>query len=237
MDNTTIIVIAAVAVVILLLILWMAMRKKRTDALRDQYGDEYDRTVEDRGSTDKAERDLIEREKRVHQFDIRPLDASERERFTGEWTETKALFVDAPNEAVLRADRLLTNVMQTRGFPMADFDRRYEDLTVDYGDVARHYRAGHEIADRQHDASTEDLRQALNHYEKLFAEMVSGGKIDRDGDGIDDRAETRRVDRDGDGVDDRAEARRIDRDGDGVDDRVEAAPASERPHTTKSLLG
>ncbi|MGI5244159.1 hypothetical protein [Dactylosporangium sp. CA-139066] len=45
------------------------------------------------------------------------------------------------------------------------------------------------------------------------------GATDRDGDGVDDRAE-RRVDLDRDGVDDRAE-RRVDLDRDGVDDRAE----------------
>lgn len=50
---------------------------------------------------------------------------------------------------------------QARGLPMADFDRRYEDLTVDRADTARHYRAGNEIAMRQNrgEASTEDLRR------------------------------------------------------------------------------
>ena len=58
---------------------------------------------------------------------------------------------------------------------MADFDRRYEDLTVDHGEEARHYRAGHDLAERsmRGEASTEDLRQAMKHYEALFDHLVS----------------------------------------------------------------
>ncbi|MFI5908973.1 hypothetical protein [Dactylosporangium sp. NPDC051541] len=58
------------------------------------------------------------------------------------------------------------------------------------------------------------------------------GATDRDGDGVDDRAESPAVDRNHNGVDDRAEAAsetrtwrlrsRHDKDGDGVDDRTEA---------------
>lgn len=180
MDNNTLIAIIAVGVIALLLVLWLVMRQRRTSALRDQYGDEYDRTLDDRGGTDKGERDLIDREKRVKELDIRPLTAGEHDRFSSEWTETKALFVDAPQEAVLRGDRLLANVMQTRGYPMADFDHRFEDLTVNHGEVARNYRAGHEIADRQGEATTEELRQAFNHYEKLFAELVTNTATDKD---------------------------------------------------------
>jgi len=56
-------------------------------------------------------------------------------------------------------------MMQARGYPMAVFDRRYEDLTVDHAEVARHYREGNLLVRRQArgEATTEDLRQALKH--------------------------------------------------------------------------
>ncbi|WP_433085162.1 hypothetical protein ACQP1P_09755 [Dactylosporangium sp. CA-052675] len=50
-----------------------------------------------------------------------------------------------------------------------------------------------------------------------------GSATDRDGDGIDDRAERPVMDRDRDGVDDRTQRPVVDRDRDGVDDRAEAA--------------
>lgn len=202
-QETTLLIVIAAAIVILLLV-YVFMRRRRTQALRDSFGDEYDRTVDARGGRSKAEADLIERKERVAKLDIRPLTIAERDRYTTDWTATKALFVDSPVEAVARADRLLTEVMNTRGFPMADFEKRHADLTVDHGDVARHYLTGHEIADRSGEATTEELRRAINHYEALFSEMTSDA-ADRDADGLDDRVDPH-VDADKDGVDDRAEA-------------------------------
>ena len=162
-------------VILLALILYLAFRRRRSTALREHFGDEYDRTVEAAGSRGKAEAALEERERRVAELDIRPLGPQERAQFSGEWHEVKAVFVDSPVEAVHHADRLLAKVMKTRGFPMADFDRRYEDLTVEHAEVARHYRQGHEITQRHErgQASTEDLRQAMIHFEALFDDLVN----------------------------------------------------------------
>jgi hypothetical protein len=146
-EQTALVIIAAVLVVALLA--WYLMSQRRSNKLRDRFGDEYDRTVEDVGKRGKAEAALLEREKRVKSLAIHPLTFSERARFSEEWIEVKSLFVDSPAEATLHADRLLTNMMQARGYPMADFDRRYEDLTVDHAEVARHYREGNLLAQRQ----------------------------------------------------------------------------------------
>ena len=166
-----------IAVIVLIVIVgallaWLFVQRKRTKELRDKYGDEYDRTVETRGGRRDAEADLIEREERVKKLDIRPLTPGEHDRYESEWKDTKALFVDSPVEAVAKADRLLTDIMNTRGYPMADFEKRHADLTVEHGDVAKHYLTGHEIADRSSDATTEELRRAINHYEALFGEMT-----------------------------------------------------------------
>jgi hypothetical protein len=174
MQDTTLWILIG-AVVVLGLVFWLIARRRNTAALREHFGDEYDRTVEARGGIGKAERDLEEREERVHKLDIRPLGPKERSEFIDEWREVKAVFVDSPVEAVHHADRLLARIMTARGFPMADFDRRYEDLTVDHGEVARHYRDGHDIVlrDAQGSASTEDLRQAMIHFEALFDDLVN----------------------------------------------------------------
>ena len=170
---TAIIVIAAV--IVAAMIIWAALRRRRTNTLRDRFGDEYNRTLEAQGKRAKAEAMLEEREERVSKLEIRPLSAQERGDFSREWREVKAVFVDSPVEAVHHADRLLATIMRTRGYPMADFDRRYEDLTVDHGEVARHYRDGHEITLRHErgQSSTEDLRQAMIHFEALFDDLAN----------------------------------------------------------------
>jgi hypothetical protein len=169
-------------VIVVALAAYFIFRNRRTAALRDTFGDEYDRTLDDAGSRAKAEAALHERQERVAKLDIRPLDERERSEFARDWRNTKAVFVDSPVEAVHHADRLLADIMQARGYPMANFDRRYEDLTVDHGEVARHYREGHDVVLRhgKGQASTEDLRQAMIHFEALFDDLVNevSGEVD-----------------------------------------------------------
>ena len=173
-DQTALIAILAI-IVIAMLVLWFLFRARRTAALRDRFGeDEYNRTVDTLGGRGRAEDNLRAREERVAKLEIRPLGPDERKRFTDEWQSAKAGFVDDPAVSVLAADRAIGGVMGARGYPVDDFDARYESLTVDHGDIARHYRAGHDIALQQTNgtATTEDLRQAMIHYEALFEELV-----------------------------------------------------------------
>ncbi len=170
--------LAAILALLLIaaLLLWWLYRSRRTSALRDRFGkDEYDRTLGQHGGRSKAEAALLEREARVHKLELRPLEASEQARYTADWHAAKARFVDDPAAAVADADGVLGAVMGARGYPVDDFDARHESLTVDHGNVARHYRAGHDIAVRSFagQATTEDLRQAMIHYEALFGELVS----------------------------------------------------------------
>src|SRR5690554_2867966 len=176
MQSNEILILAVIAIALIAAIVaWAAMRRRHTESLRARYGGEYDRTLHEHGRRSAAEKALEEREERVAQLDIRPLTPANRAQFIHEWQEVKADFVDSPAEAALHADRLLAKIMRARGYPMGDFDRRYEDLTVDHREVAQHYRAGHEITERQGrgEATTEDLRQAIQHYEELFDDLVS----------------------------------------------------------------
>lgn len=175
LDQLALIAILALIFVAALL-LWWLYRARRTAALRDRFGaEEYERTRATMGGRGKAEHALLAREKRVAALSIRPLTPAERQRFGDKWHAAKARFVDDPSATVSDADRVISGVMNARGYPVDDFDARYESLTVDHGEVARHYRAGRELARKQREgrATTEDLRQALVHYEALFEELVN----------------------------------------------------------------
>jgi hypothetical protein len=173
-DNLTLIFVGVVLLVLLIGATLLIMRNRRSTRLRSQFGPEYSRTVEDAGDRREAEAVLHRREKRVEGYSIRPLSASDRGRFLESWRAVQALFVDNPNEAVARADELLTNVMSARSYPMADFEQRSADLSVDHPVVLQNYRAAHEIAVKHERglAGTEDLRQAMIHYRALFDELV-----------------------------------------------------------------
>lgn len=173
-DNQTVLIVAA-AIVVLLLIGWLFARQRRSRVLRDKFGDEYSRTLDAAGSRTKAEADLVERTRRAEHLQLRVLQPDERQNYIADWTATKALFVDDPVGAIDRSDRLLADLMQLRGYSMGDFATRHGDLTVTHGDVAKHYLAGHEIAERsaRGDATTEELRQALQHYDRLFTGLIA----------------------------------------------------------------
>ena len=181
MSNPTLIVIAAVVVCAVAIVAWAISRKHRHEHLRHRFGPEYDRTVKAVGTTGRADAVLEERERRVEKYHIRTLDEPERARFGEAWRRVQAMFVDDPANAVTQADALVTEVMSARGYPMADFDRRVEDLTVEHGNVVQHYRAAREIAGRhaRHAATTEDLRQALVHYRELFADLLEDHRVRR----------------------------------------------------------
>lgn len=161
-------------IVIIAVVAFLLIRNRRTGQLRSKFGPEYDRTLDQAGHPSRAEAELREREKRVSRFDIRPLGAEQRDAFLGYWQRVQAEFVDDPHGAVTRADALLGDVMSARGYPVADFETRSADLSVDHPSVVQNYRAGHSIAiaHARGEADTEDLRQAMIHYRELFEELV-----------------------------------------------------------------
>jgi hypothetical protein len=75
---------------------------------------------------------------------------------------------------VTEADELVSSLMQTRGYPVTDFDQRAADISVDHPLVVDNYRSAHVIALRlgRDEASTEDLRTAMIHYRSLFEDLV-----------------------------------------------------------------
>ena len=173
--DTQIILFILLAIVALAVISWLVARQRRSRALRERFGEEYERTLAAQGgSRGKAEADLIARTNRAKNIEIRPLDAAQRQNYIADWTDTKAMFVDDPMGAIAKADHLLADMMEQRGYPMGDFEARHGDLTVRHRDVAKHYFEGHEIADRatRNEATTEELRRALQHYDRLFAELL-----------------------------------------------------------------
>ncbi len=166
------IVLAVLAVVAV--VAWTAMRKRQTTQLQESFGPEYERAVEAKGDRRDAEAELRERRERREELEIRPLSEAARARYSESWRATQARFVDEPVAAVGEADRLVTEVMRERGYPMDDFERQADVISVDHPQVVEDYREGHAIhlAYDRGDASTEDLRQAMVHYRALFEELL-----------------------------------------------------------------
>lgn len=172
--DTNLLVGVIVILAIVAVLFWLLSRRKHSQQLERRFGPEYHRTVDQMGGRDKAEAELMARQKRVDQLHIVPLAPADAQRFGQQWRSLQARFVDSPQGALAEADRLVSELMQERGYPMGDFDRQAADISVHHPGVVEHYRAAHDIAQRERhgEVDTEGMRQAVIHYRALFAELL-----------------------------------------------------------------
>jgi hypothetical protein len=168
-------ILILVAVLVVVAVIWAVMSRRRTAGLRETFGPEYDRTVDETDSRRRAESELAARKERREELDIRALTPAARSRYEDRWRHVQMAFVDDPSGALGDADEVVILVMRERGYPMDDFDQRASDLSVDHPEVVQNYRAAHGIAlaNGQGQATTEDLRQAMVHYRSLFEDLLS----------------------------------------------------------------
>jgi hypothetical protein len=174
-SNTTLLVLVAVIFLVIGALLAMGFtRFQRTKRLKEQFGPEYDRAVDRIGDKRQAEDELEARLAHVQELNIRSLTAEEVNRFALEWQATQAEFVDEPHAAVQKANRLIKEVMRTRGYPVEDFEQRAADISVDYPELVTNYRELHAIATKgeREKISTEEMRQAMVHGRDLFENLA-----------------------------------------------------------------
>lgn len=179
MSNITLIIVIVVAVVVIAAIVvagYQMARRRRTDQLREQYGPEYDRALDQTESQRAAESELQDRAKRHEDLELRSLDSSERADFERRWTDVQGQFVDDPSAAVRNADLLVVDVMSARGYPVEDFDQRADDLSVRHAEVTQRYREARRIAQANEDGKvdTENLRRAVTSYRALVQALLAG---------------------------------------------------------------
>jgi hypothetical protein len=182
MNPLTIAIIAFFAIAVIVAIalsVWLYTSNKRSKRLRADFGPEYRRVARAEGDAAAAEKVLQERQARVKKLEIKPLTEEQRNEFAGAWETAQAEFVDDPTAAVAHADALVQEVMNVRGYPVADFDQRVADVSVDHPAVVQNYRLAHDIAvkhDHQ-DVGMEKLREAMLHYRALFADLLHDGGL------------------------------------------------------------
>jgi hypothetical protein len=174
LDTQSWIILAAVVALGLVAIGAWFYRRKQSHKLQERFGPEYGRTVSELGGRTKGESELKAREKRVERLDILPLAPPEAARFTEAWRALQSRFIDNPKGVVVEAEQLVRELMEKRGYPMGDFERRAGDISVDHPDVVANYRSAQAIAvrDQRGSADTEELRRAVVHYRALFDELL-----------------------------------------------------------------
>ena len=183
MDPKILVPVVVAVVIIIVVAALFAVRKRKSVQLKQRFGPEYDRLVQQNGGAAHAEDVLAEREKRVEKFSIRPLSPGDRERYAEEWELVQRRFVDDPSMAVTEADNLVTAVMSARGYPMVDFEQRAADVSVNHPTVVQNYRSAREIVLRHGKgrSTTEDLRQAMVYFRSLFEELLGSPKPEKIG--------------------------------------------------------
>lgn len=177
MNDTTMIVVVAVVVVAILIVLWLLLSRRRSRHLKEQFGPEYEHVVGERGDRKEGEEELAQRRERVGKMDLRPLNQEEQRRYGDRWSSVQSDFVDKPSAAVSEAQNLVEEVMEARGYPVGDMRDQEADVSVENPRVVTHFREARRIAQQSANgkSSTEDLRQAMQHYRELFDALLTGG--------------------------------------------------------------
>jgi hypothetical protein len=174
LDTPTLIAVVAVAVVVVAIIAALAWNAHQSRRLKSRFGPEYDAVLRRTGNKAKAEKELRQREARVQKFQIVPLSSADAAKFSASWNRLQGSFVDDPKGVLIEADKLVRDLLVKRGYPVADFELRAADISVDHPIVVNNYRAAQRIVslDQRGEASTEDLRKAVVHFRALFDELL-----------------------------------------------------------------
>jgi FtsZ-interacting cell division protein ZipA len=190
--STTIVIVIVVVVVIVLLALYFASRRRAAQRSeeqrkrsREEFGSEYERTVEEKGTEEDAERELRERRGRVERR-IEPLSEESSGHFEERWGEVESVFVENPERSIEMADRTVSDLLSERGF-VSDASQSDEEteqsLAVMHPEVADDYREARRIraevvgrsaggAEDDSEESTEELRQAIRKYRAVYERLV-----------------------------------------------------------------
>lgn len=176
MGTTTIVLIVVIVLLVVALAAAgvMISRRRRSEQLQEHYGPEYERTLAETGDRRATEAKLTEREQRHRDLDVRDLTADERDRYSSSWTTIQQGFVDDPVRSLHHADALVVEIMQTRGYPVDDVERRDEDLSVEHPKVVQQYRDARQVRQEAEDgtADTEQQRHAVTSYRALIDTLL-----------------------------------------------------------------
>jgi FtsZ-interacting cell division protein ZipA len=188
-----ILVIVAVVIVVILLIVYFVSRRRRAQRseeqrarTREEFGSEYDRAAQERGSEEEAERELRQRRGQVER-QVQPLSEESRGRYEERWGEVERVFVDNPGRSIELADRTVMEILEERNFvsdPSQSDAETERSLAVMHPDVADDYRearriradvvAGRTSEGGSEEETTEELRQAIRRYRVVYQRIARG---------------------------------------------------------------
>lgn len=178
--NTTLLVIVliVIAVIVVALVAFFLYRRRQQQQqarAREEYGPEYERVVEERGSEREAEQELRERREKV-ESEIQPLSEESRRRYEEQWQQVERTFVDDPAAALDDADRVVTEILAERNFPADSRQEATKGVGVMYSGVVEHFREAQQIHQEathsQGEADLEKMRQAIQKYRSVYERLI-----------------------------------------------------------------
>ncbi len=178
MDVTLLVIlliVIAVIVVAFVAFFVYRQRQRRQARAREEYGPEYERVVEERGSEREAEQELRERRERV-ESEIQPLSEESRRRYDEQWQQVERTFVDNPAASLDNADRVVVEILTERNFPADSRQEASKGVGVMYSGVVEDFREAqqiHQDATRsQGEADLEKMRQAIQKYRLVYERLM-----------------------------------------------------------------
>jgi type II secretory pathway pseudopilin PulG len=172
-----VIVLIVIAVIVVALAVFFVYRRRQQQQARarEEYGPEYERVVEERGSEREAEQELRERREKV-ESEIQPLPEESQRRYDEQWQQVERTFVDDPVASLDDADRVVTEILTERNFPADSRQEASKEVGVMYSGVVEDFREAqqiHQDATRsQGEADLEKMRQAIQKYRSVYERLI-----------------------------------------------------------------
>ena len=176
--GTVLLIVGLLAVVVA--VAFFAFTHYRRGNARQEFGPEFERVAQERGSEKEAEQELRARRQKVESR-IRPLSEDGRRRYRDEWGMVERTFVDNPLLALDQADRVVTDILAERNFPTESRQEAAEAVGVTHSRVVEDFREAQRIhANVTHhgeqqdteDENMEEMRQAIQKYRSVYERLA-----------------------------------------------------------------
>lgn len=171
------VIIAIIAVVLLLGLAAVGRSNQRKRSLRRSFGPEYETVAQAHDSKQDVDRELLRRKRLHEQLNLHAISTNDQEYFATSWDHVQGEFLDDPAVALRSAGRLVTRLLDARGYPGDDPGERLALLSVNHANVLADYRRAQWMSEHTLRASapvpTEELRQALLSYHALSNALMA----------------------------------------------------------------
>lgn len=181
MSNATllIIVLIAVVVVVALVVFFLYRRRQqqqeRQEQARQDYGPEFERLAQERGSEREAEQELRERRERI-ESETQTLSQESRERYDEQWRQVEQTFVDDPKASLDDADRVVAEMLTERNFPTDSRQEASEGIGAVHPGVVEDFKEAQKVrqeslTDSGSEADLDKMRQAIQKYRSVYQQL------------------------------------------------------------------